>query len=160
MLKLADPERASGPTSSVGRPHPLKNSAAMPHTPIGKKAQVGETPTTPAAKLKRSSDAATPTRSQSTAAPKRREKSRTDRPNDSKQAKVIAMLRAPAGTSIVALMKATGWQQHSVRGFFAGVVRKKLKLNLSSKKVDGKRIYHIVGSGAGTGSRASGKRVS
>jgi hypothetical protein len=70
------------------------------------------------------------------------------RPNSeagSKQDSVIAMLKSPAGATIDAMMKATGWQQHSVRGFLAGVVRKRLKLKLGSKKVDGKRIYQITG---------------
>jgi hypothetical protein len=61
----------------------------------------------------------------------------------SKQARVIAMLRSPAGTTIAAMMQATGWQQHSVRGFLAGVIRKKLNLKLESMKVDGNRIYRI-----------------
>ena len=54
------------------------------------------------------------------------------------------MLQSPPGTTIAAMMKVTGWQKHSVRGFLAGVVRKRLKLKLGSKKVDGSRVYQIT----------------
>ena len=62
---------------------------------------------------------------------------------DTKHARIIAMLRAPAGTTIAALMTATDWQQHSMRGFLAGVVRKKLGLNLVSEQTDKGRVYRI-----------------
>jgi hypothetical protein len=71
------------------------------------------------------------------------------------------MLKSPAGATIDAMMKATGWQQHSVRGFLAGVVRKRLKLKLGSKKVDGERTYQITGGVRDeSGSRSLSKRRS
>jgi hypothetical protein len=78
---------------------------------------------------------------------------------DSKQSRVLALLRGIDGTTVKAIMQATGWQQHSVRGFFAGVVRKKLKLDLDSQLVDGTRRYRIKSaapvSGAGKSARAA-----
>jgi hypothetical protein len=71
------------------------------------------------------------------------------------------MLHSPNGATIAAMTKATGWQQHSVRGFLAGVVRKRLKLNLGSEKVDGQRVYRIGGPRSGkSGARQPKRRPS
>jgi uncharacterized protein DUF3489 len=78
----------------------------------------------------------------------------------SKQARVLVMLGRSEGVTIAAIMRATRWQQHSVRGFFAGVVRKKLGLDLRSEKVDSTRVYRIVhSSGARSASRFSRRRA-
>jgi uncharacterized protein DUF3489 len=78
----------------------------------------------------------------------------------SKQARVLAMLSRAEGTTITAIMRATHWQQHSVRGFFAAVVRKKLGLDLQSEKVDGHRVYRTVPNGAArSGSRPPRRRA-
>jgi Protein of unknown function (DUF3489) len=62
---------------------------------------------------------------------------------DTKRARIISMLRTPPGTTIAAIMTATDWQQHSIRGFLAGVVRKKLGLSLISEQTDEGRVYRI-----------------
>ena len=61
-----------------------------------------------------------------------------------KNAQVVAMLQDRAGTTIAAIMAATGWQQHSVRGFLAGVVRKKLGFKLVSEPSGSGRVYRII----------------
>ena len=63
---------------------------------------------------------------------------------NSKQARVLALLRGPNGATIASVMRSTGWQPHTVRGFLAAVVRKKLGLKLESEKTDGERVYRIV----------------
>jgi hypothetical protein len=62
---------------------------------------------------------------------------------NTKHARIMAMLRKPAGATIAAIMALTDWQQHSVRGFLAGTVRKKLGLNLVSEPTDKGRVYRI-----------------
>lgn len=61
-----------------------------------------------------------------------------------KEAMVINMLRRHDGVTIAEIMDATGWQAHTVRGFFAGALKKKWGFQVSSQKVDGKRYYRIL----------------
>ena len=63
---------------------------------------------------------------------------------NSKQARVLALLGGANGATIATVIRTTGWQPHTVRGFFAAVVRKKLGLHLESEKGDGERVYRIV----------------
>ena len=73
---------------------------------------------------------------------------------ESKQDRIMALLQRPEGATLNALVKETEWQKHSVRGFLAGTVRKKLKLPLLSEKIDGVRNYRI-----GTAKAAKSKKT-
>jgi hypothetical protein len=89
-------------------------------------------------------------------APSAKAKASSGRPDpDSKQDRVVALLQQPRGATLDVLVNATGWQKHSVRGFLAGTVRKKLKLPLLSEKIDGIRTYRI---GASRAVKAANKR--
>lgn len=71
------------------------------------------------------------------------QREQTKHPKPTKHGAMLALLRRSKGASLVALMKATGWQAHSVRGYLAGTLKKKCGLSISSKKVDGVRVYRI-----------------
>jgi len=106
--------------------------AAVGIEPEGDSAPVGadEAPTAETPK-----DASTETK----AAPK----ARTPR-EGTKQAQLIAMLRTPEGATIAEIVAATGWLPHTVRGAFAGALKKKLGLEVASEKVEGRgRVYRL-----------------
>lgn len=70
-------------------------------------------------------------------------KARTPR-EGTKQATLVAMLRAPDGATIEEIMAATGWQSHTVRGAMAGALKKKLGLEVTSEKVENRgRVYKL-----------------
>jgi uncharacterized protein DUF3489 len=77
----------------------------------------------------------------------------------SKQARVISMLQRSEGATVQAIMAVTGWQPHSVRGFFSGVVRGKLGLALASDKAGDQRLYRIVTIGGRQAPKQSVRRA-
>ena len=80
-------------------------------------------------------------------APTARKKAQVAKPGareGSKTAKILELLRCPGGASASELLRATGWQPHSLRGFLSGTVGKKLGLALTSVKgEDGERVYAL-----------------
>jgi Protein of unknown function (DUF3489) len=84
--------------------------------------------------------AATPTR----AAPRTKTPKAASARKGSKTAKILALLKWPGGAALKELMKATGWQPHSVRGFLSGVLTKKMGLKVRSVKgASGERRYSV-----------------
>jgi len=92
----------------------------------------------------------TPSAAQGSRADAKSAPTRATKHSPSKQETVLGMLRNSKGTTITAIMKATSWQQHSVRGFLAGVVKKKLKLKLKSEMIGEARVYSLARAGAGS----------
>src|SRR5712671_3761490 len=60
-----------------------------------------------------------------------------------KTERVIALLERPEGATLKAIMRATGWPTHSVRGFISGQLKKKMGLKVRSLKREGERVYSI-----------------
>jgi len=104
-----------------------------------KKASVGQKRAHVAPKKGKAGKKASPTKK----APKAAKKAGVAR-DGSKAATVLELLKRPDGATLTELMKATGWQAHSVRGFLSGTVGKKLGLTVTSTKVeDGERTYTV-----------------
>jgi len=76
-----------------------------------------------------------------------------------KHDQILRMLRTRGGAKIAAIARMTGWQPHSVRGFLAGVVKKKLGLSIASEKTGSGRVYRIVEMKSSVSSRKAAPEV-
>jgi hypothetical protein len=137
-IKMNDvPENVTNSQASAlpAEPTPAKKPRVGAHArhvapPKGKLAK-------PAARAKKANRAATSAKSH---------KKANDCRQASKTAKFLDLLKRSGGATCADLMKATGWQAHSVRGFISGVLSKKMGLKVGSIKVkDGERRYSLKG---------------
>jgi hypothetical protein len=122
-------------TAQTETAQPAVSIAAEPTqkaTPGARRANV-------ATKKGKSGKKATPAKKAPTGA-----KKATSARDGSKAAKILDLLKRPNGATAQELMKATGWQPHSIRGFLSGTVSKKMKMTVvSTKREDGERNYCI-----------------
>ena len=129
MISTAEAmEIALSPAAEAPKPTQKATSAKRARNAAPKKAKSGKkaSPAKKAPKSPKSAPKATAAR------------------DGSKAAKVLELLRRPDGATLKGLMKATGWQAHSVRGFLSGTVGKKMGLTVaSSKGEDGERTYSV-----------------
>ena len=137
-LLLAEPERRAG----------LDRRAELQAAQVAVRLAAVEEPRW-SRLLMQEPDMAKSTKSKPKSARKRATASKTKAPGaraDSKQAKLIEMLKQPDGASIDEIVKKFEWQPHTVRGAIAGALKKKLGLDVQSEKVDGRgRVYRIAG---------------
>jgi hypothetical protein len=127
MTSIAEETDTGQTTTAAAQPKPTKKARVAP-----RRAHV-------APKKAKSAKKASPAKK----APKGGKKAGTAR-DGSKAAKILDLLKRADGATLKDLMKATGWQPHSVRGFLSGTIRKKLGLNVVSTKADdGDRTYSV-----------------
>ena len=123
-------------TSTIEETAPTATAAEPKGT---KKANVAKRARNVAPKKAKSGKKATPAKK----APKAAKKAPGSR-DGSKTATILEMLKRPGGATAKELLKATGWQPHSLRGFLSGTIGKKLGLTVvSTKGEDGERSYSV-----------------
>jgi Protein of unknown function (DUF3489) len=126
-------------TSTTEETGAIQATATGAQPKAAKKARVGARRAHVAPKKSEAGKKATPPKK----APKGGKKAGTAR-DGSKAAKILDLLKRADGATLKELMKATGWQAHSVRGFLSGTIRKKLGLKVvSTKAEDGERSYSV-----------------
>jgi hypothetical protein len=128
MTELIAEETATSPAPATGeKPKAAKKARVAPQRAAGAK------------KTAKSTKKASPAKK----APKGAKKAKAAR-EGSKTNKVLELLKRPGGVTAKELMKATGWQPHSVRGFLSGTIGKKMGLAVTSTKAeDGERTYSV-----------------
>ena len=126
-------------TTGSSEPKPAKTANTAPHKPrVGPSKAKTAKKATSGKKAPKTAKAARPSKNA-----KSEEKSGAAR-EGSKTAKVLELLRRPDGATLKQIMKGTGWQPHSVRGFISGTLVKKMGLTVASTKAaDGERVYTL-----------------
>jgi hypothetical protein len=127
MISIAEETSSQAPVGTSEKPKVTKKARVAPQgAHVAKKKGKSAKKATPAKKAPKAAKKA----------PHAREGSKTNQ--------VLELLKRPDGVTAKELMKATGWQPHSVRGFLSGTIGKKMGLTVASTKgEDGERSYSI-----------------